>query len=67
MISLVCSRFSVRSGSTHLGVVVPRTEGWTFVPFAQRTDDQFICFYGDTPQEAVYAAGFDVCVIEEVT
>lgn len=55
-VSLVASRFSVSKNGVHLGVIVPRSDGWSFV----MATAPFRFFYGETPEKAVEAAGYEL-------
>ena len=56
VVSLVPSRFSVSRNGVHLGVIVPRSDGWSFV----LASSPFTFFYGKTPEECILAAGYDL-------
>lgn len=55
-VSMVASRFSVFKNGVRLGVIVPRNDGWAFV----LATAPFAFFTGNTPEEAIVAAGYSI-------
>lgn len=55
-VTLTATRFTVYSHGDRLGVVVPRNDGWAFVP----CNGNFQVFFGVTPEDAIAEAGMFV-------